>query len=50
MATVRRCLGCSATYPPDQPACPKCGSHAGEVEQEQKAAEPKPKPARQRKA
>jgi rRNA maturation endonuclease Nob1 len=44
MATVRRCLGCSATYPPDQPACPKCGSYAGEVEVEQDTpAKPKPK-------
>ena len=32
MSVVRRCLGCSATYPPDEHACPKCGSHAAEVE------------------
>jgi rRNA maturation endonuclease Nob1 len=44
MATVRRCLGCSATYPADEPACPKCGSHAAEVEEQ--AAERKPKPKR----
>jgi rRNA maturation endonuclease Nob1 len=42
MATVRRCLGCSATYPADQPACPKCGSHAADIEQDT-AAKPKPK-------
>jgi rRNA maturation endonuclease Nob1 len=41
---VRRCLGCSATYPADEHACPECGSHAGEVEE--KAPEAKPKPAR----
>jgi rRNA maturation endonuclease Nob1 len=45
MATVRRCLGCSATYPADAHACPKCGSHAAEVEQE-KASVAKPKPKR----
>ena len=45
MATVRRCLGCSATYPADEAACPKCGSYAAEVEQE-KAAPAKPKPKR----
>jgi rRNA maturation endonuclease Nob1 len=43
MATVRRCLGCQATYAADKPACPKCGSHAGEVEDQ---AEAKPKPKR----
>jgi rRNA maturation endonuclease Nob1 len=43
MATVRRCLGCKATYPADEPACPKCGSYAGEVEQA-------PEPARRRKS
>jgi rRNA maturation endonuclease Nob1 len=44
---MRRCLGCSATYPPDESACPKCGSYAADVE----VAEPKPeaKPARRRK-
>ena len=46
MATVRRCLGCSATYPPNEPACPECGSHAGETEQ---APEAKPKPKLRRK-
>lgn len=41
---VRRCLGCSATYPADEQACPKCGSHAAEVEQvKDTAAKPKPK-------
>ena len=50
MSIVRRCLGCSATYPADEHACPKCGSHAAEVE-EQKVEETvtKPKPARRRK-
>ena len=53
MKVVRRCLGCSATYPADEHACPNCGSHAAEVEQvkekaEDKAAEAKPKPARPR--
>jgi rRNA maturation endonuclease Nob1 len=38
MSDVRRCLGCSTTYPVDEHACPKCGSHAAEVE-----AKPKPK-------
>ena len=59
MATVRRCLGCSATYPADEPACPQCGSYAGEHEEQAEPsvkstshkAEPKPKakPARNRK-
>jgi rRNA maturation endonuclease Nob1 len=49
MSLIRRCLGCSATYPADAHACPKCGSHAGEVE-EAAEAKPKPKPARRRKA
>jgi rRNA maturation endonuclease Nob1 len=43
MSDVRRCLGCSATYPPNEPACPKCGSHAGELEQAPAKPEPKPK-------
>jgi rRNA maturation endonuclease Nob1 len=44
MSVVRRCLGCSATYPADEQACPKCGSHAADVEQEKTAvAKPKPK-------
>jgi rRNA maturation endonuclease Nob1 len=51
MGTVRRCLGCSTTYPPDEHACPNCGSHAGEAEE---AADPKveatpAKPPRRRK-
>jgi rRNA maturation endonuclease Nob1 len=50
---VRRCLGCSATYPADKHACPECGSHAAEVEQaaeaDRPATERKPKPARRRK-
>jgi rRNA maturation endonuclease Nob1 len=41
MATVRRCLGCSATYAADEPACPKCGSYAAEVETEKTEAKPK---------
>jgi rRNA maturation endonuclease Nob1 len=51
VSVVRRCLGCSATYPPDAHACPKCGSHAAEVEEkvEETVAKPKPKPARRRK-
>jgi rRNA maturation endonuclease Nob1 len=47
MSDVRRCLGCSATYPADEHACPKCGSHAAQVEQQD--TEAKPKPARKRK-
>jgi rRNA maturation endonuclease Nob1 len=46
MSDVRRCLGCQATYPADEQACPKCGSHAAEVEQkaeEKTAAKPKRK-------
>ena len=50
MSDVRRCLGCSVTYPADEHACPNCGSHAADVEQvKEKAAEAKPKPARRRK-
>jgi rRNA maturation endonuclease Nob1 len=50
MSVVRRCLGCSATYPLDAHACPKCGSHAAEVEEDTVAKpKPKPKPARRRK-
>ena len=43
MSDVRRCLGCSATYPPDAHACPKCGSHAAEVEQAEEKTTAKPK-------
>jgi rRNA maturation endonuclease Nob1 len=43
MSEVRRCLGCSATYPPDEHACPKCGSHAADLEQQAETAKPKPK-------
>jgi rRNA maturation endonuclease Nob1 len=32
MTTRRRCLGCGYVYPVEDHACPKCGSHAGEVE------------------
>jgi rRNA maturation endonuclease Nob1 len=46
MGDVRRCLGCSATYPADEPACPKCGSHAADLEP---APPAKPKPTRRRK-
>jgi rRNA maturation endonuclease Nob1 len=52
MSDVRRCLGCSATYPLDEHACPKCGSHAAEAEVEEEKVEEtvaKPKPARRRK-
>jgi rRNA maturation endonuclease Nob1 len=44
---VRRCLGCQATYPADKHACPKCGSAAGEVVEQE--TEDKSKPARRRK-
>jgi rRNA maturation endonuclease Nob1 len=46
MSVVRRCLGCSATYPLTEHACPKCGSHAAEVTEQQVV---EPKPARRRK-
>jgi rRNA maturation endonuclease Nob1 len=47
---VRRCLGCSATYPADEHACPECGSHAAEVEEKPSAdrREEKPKPTRRK--
>jgi rRNA maturation endonuclease Nob1 len=54
MGTVRRCLGCSATYAADDPACPQCGSYAADVEDQAEAepeateAKPKAKPARRR--
>jgi rRNA maturation endonuclease Nob1 len=41
MSDVRRCLGCGNTYPPNEHACPRCGSHAGETEKA--VAQPKPK-------
>jgi rRNA maturation endonuclease Nob1 len=46
MSDVRRCLGCSATYPVNDHACPECGSHAAEVEEDAPAEAPKPKSAR----
>jgi rRNA maturation endonuclease Nob1 len=47
MDIIRRCLGCQATYPADEHACPKCGSHAADVEVEQRStAKPKTEPAR----
>ena len=46
MSEVRRCLGCQATYPPDEHACPKCGSHAADLEQKAPEAVAKPKPKR----
>jgi rRNA maturation endonuclease Nob1 len=52
MDVVRRCLGCSATYPADEHACPKCGSHAADTEAAalvQADPEPKRKPSRRRK-
>jgi rRNA maturation endonuclease Nob1 len=50
MSVIRRCLGCSATYPLDAHACPKCGSHAAEAEtQAEKDTVAKKKPARRRK-
>jgi rRNA maturation endonuclease Nob1 len=46
---VRRCLGCSNTYPLDEHACPECGSHAADVEDEViEATEPKAEPKRPR--
>jgi rRNA maturation endonuclease Nob1 len=48
MGTVRRCLGCSATYPFDEHACPECGSHAADVE-ERPDPKPEAKPTRRRK-
>jgi predicted amidophosphoribosyltransferase len=50
---VRRCLGCQATYPAGEQVCPKCGSHAAEVEKAEEKLpadlpEAKPKPARRR--
>jgi rRNA maturation endonuclease Nob1 len=44
---VRRCLGCAATYPADEHACPKCGSHAADVEEDTPKVV-KPKPARRK--
>ena len=43
MSDVRRCLGCGNTYPLTEHACPRCGSHAADVEKVEKA---KPKPQR----
>jgi rRNA maturation endonuclease Nob1 len=41
---VRRCLGCTATYPAGEHECPECGSHAAEVEEERpKVVKPKPR-------
>jgi rRNA maturation endonuclease Nob1 len=45
VSVIRRCLGCSATYPLDEHACPKCGSHAAEVEAKASA---KPKPTQRK--
>jgi rRNA maturation endonuclease Nob1 len=49
MSVIRRCLGCSATYPADEHACPKCGSHAADVEEKAEETVAEPKPARRRK-
>jgi rRNA maturation endonuclease Nob1 len=54
VTVVRRCLGCSGTYPLSEHACPKCGSHAAEVETISEKNETvdtvaKPTPARRRK-
>jgi rRNA maturation endonuclease Nob1 len=43
MSNVRRCLGCGNIYPPNEHACPRCGSHAADIEQKATAAKPKPK-------
>jgi rRNA maturation endonuclease Nob1 len=44
MSDVRRCLGCGRTYPLTEHACPKCGSHAADVEVEKNpVAKPKPR-------
>jgi rRNA maturation endonuclease Nob1 len=48
MSVVRRCLGCSATYPVGEHACPKCGSHAAEVEKVEKDTAAKSKPTRRK--
>ena len=49
MSDVRRCPGCQATYPAEEHACPDCGSHAADVEQEKAEAKPKAQTARRRK-
>jgi rRNA maturation endonuclease Nob1 len=46
MNIVRRCLGCGVAYPLDEHACPRCGSHAADVEEEKTTSSPKPKPKR----
>jgi rRNA maturation endonuclease Nob1 len=46
---VRRCLGCSATYPADEHACPECGSHAADVEEREQEPKPKAEPKPKRK-
>jgi rRNA maturation endonuclease Nob1 len=48
MSDVRRCLGCGNTYPLDEHACPKCGSHAADVEKVEKTRPARPA-GRQRK-
>jgi rRNA maturation endonuclease Nob1 len=51
MSVVRRCLGCSASYPLDEHACPTCGSHAADVEKVEKVEKDtpaKPKPTRRK--
>jgi rRNA maturation endonuclease Nob1 len=50
MKVIRRCLGCSATYPADDHLCPECGSHAAEVEEAQATEDtaPKSKPRRRK--
>jgi hypothetical protein len=49
MATVRRCLGCQATYPATEAMCEACGSYAAELEEQEPKPEPKAKPTRRRK-
>jgi rRNA maturation endonuclease Nob1 len=44
----RRCLGCTATYPADEHACPKCGSHAADVEKVEKDTTATKPPRRRR--
>jgi rRNA maturation endonuclease Nob1 len=52
VSVVRKCLGCGYTYPHQEHACPKCGSHAAEAEQlssDRSEDKPKAKPPRPRK-
>jgi rRNA maturation endonuclease Nob1 len=48
MKVIRRCLGCSATYPADDHLCPECGSHAAEAEEAREPEDTEAKPKRRR--